>query len=72
MNRTHDWQDTAVASIQDRPETPPPPYNVEDSDPYSTSTLHNPEVAELEAGIPYQVRGLISPTVRRSLPTDVN
>jgi hypothetical protein len=72
MNKTHNWQDKAVAPMQDRPETPPPPYNLEDSDPYSTSTLHNPEVTELEAGIPYQVRGSISPPVRCFSPMDGN
>ena len=59
MNGNNDWQDAAVAGMEERPETPPPPYNLEDSNPFSTSNLHDPELAELEAGIPYQVRGSI-------------
>ena len=59
MNENHNWQDAAVAGMEEQPETPPPPYNLEDSNPFSTSNLHDPEQAELEAGIPYQVRGSI-------------
>jgi hypothetical protein len=72
MHDTHDWQDSAITGMQDRPETPPPPYNLEDSNPHSSSTFHNPELAELKSGIPYQVRGLKSPPVRHDSPTDGN
>lgn len=37
-----------IALMDDRPKTPPPPYNLEDSDPHSTSILHNPELAVRE------------------------
>jgi hypothetical protein len=60
MNEAHEWQDAVVARMEDPLETPPPPYNLEDNNPYSTSILHNPELAELDSGIPYQVRGSIS------------
>jgi hypothetical protein len=72
MHDTHDCQDSAITDMQDRPETPPPPYNLEDSNPHSSSTFHNPELAELESGIPYKVRGLKSPPVRYFSPKDGN
>lgn len=57
MNEAHDLQHAAIADVGERPETPPPPYNFEDSNPFSTSNLHDPELAELESDLPYQVRG---------------
>ena len=59
MSGFHKLQGATVDPMDDRPETPPPPYNLKDRESCSTSILHNPELAELEAGIPYQVRGSI-------------
>jgi hypothetical protein len=57
MSDFHELPDTAITprrDMEDRPETPPPPYNLED--PYTTSISHNPELAELDDGVPYKVR----------------
>lgn len=42
---------------EDRPSTPPPPYELEDSTPHIFQSSHDPEAVELEADIPYSVRG---------------
>ena len=52
-----DVDQSRVSDYQDRPETPPPPYNIEDTLLHSTSVSHNPELAEMDAGAPYQIRG---------------
>ena len=41
----------------ERPATPPPPYNVEDTLVQRVSASHNPEGLTLEAGASYQFRG---------------
>ena len=62
MSGFHKLPAISFASREDmevRPETPPPPYNLED--PHTTSISHNPELAELDAGVPYKVRGPFLP-----------
>ena len=65
MSGSQRWKDTSAAPMENRSETPPPPYNLEDDNPHSTSIVHDPELAELDTGVPYQVRGL-SPFIFRA------
>lgn len=60
---TQSYANVDPASFPDysRPKTPPPLYNIEDTLPYSASTFHNPELAELDGSTPYQTRGLLNP-----------
>lgn len=60
MSDFHESQSANILCVEDEPETPPPPYNLEDSNPYHTSLLHNPELTEIDTSVPYQVRGSLS------------
>lgn len=57
MNASHFSDQHGNTLDEDRPNTPPPPYELEDSSAHVFHSSHDPEAVELEADIPYSVRG---------------
>lgn len=43
--------------IEDRPETPPPPYQLEDYAGNAFDSSHDPESTALSSDVPYAFRG---------------
>jgi hypothetical protein len=58
MNASHSSSDQdANPLVEERASTPPPPYELEDPTPQVFHSSHDPEYVDLDADVPYSVRG---------------